>query len=273
MRNTKLPPLVEAEWLLNQLDHPNLRVLDATIQTREDWEARHIPGSAFAPLDSLCDPASPLVFNKPPEDWFCEAMGRLGVERTSRIVVLDAHQNMWAARLWWTLLAFGCREVGLLNGGWTSWQSVGGATCSDPCGYPETTFRGTFEPRFFADKQEVLLAIDSSDVGLINALGRRQHRGEVNEYGRPGHIPGSMNVTAWEILDRETQKYKPIDDLCALFRGVLEKRRVLTYCGSGVAAASDAFVLRLLGHENVAVYDGSLVEWCADPELPLSTSG
>ena len=31
----------------------------------------------------------------------------------------------------------------------------------------------------------------------------------------------------------------------------------------------DALVLHLLGHRNVAVYDGGLIEWCADRDLPL----
>jgi thiosulfate/3-mercaptopyruvate sulfurtransferase len=44
---------------------------------------------------------------------------------------------------------------------------------------------------------------------------------------------------------------------------------VIVYCGGGVAACSDAFVLTLLGVENVSVYDGALSEWAADPTLPM----
>ena len=44
---------------------------------------------------------------------------------------------------------------------------------------------------------------------------------------------------------------------------------MITYCGGGIAASSDAFVITLPGVEKVALYIGSLTEWAADPELPL----
>ncbi len=47
--------------------------------------------------------------------------------------------------------------------------------------------------------------------------------------------------------------------------------RIVTYCGAGVAASSAAFALGLLNVEGVAVYDGSMFEWAADPALPLIT--
>jgi thiosulfate/3-mercaptopyruvate sulfurtransferase len=44
---------------------------------------------------------------------------------------------------------------------------------------------------------------------------------------------------------------------------------VVTYCGGGIAASSDALALALLGRDDVAVYDASLSEWAADPSLPM----
>jgi len=46
---------------------------------------------------------------------------------------------------------------------------------------------------------------------------------------------------------------------------------VITYCGAGIAASSDALALTRLGHRDVAVYDGSLSEWTSDPDLPMET--
>jgi thiosulfate/3-mercaptopyruvate sulfurtransferase len=92
-------------------------------------------------------------------------------------------------------------------------------------------------------------------------------------YARPGHISGSVNVSARDLLHRPTHEYLPMDELRALVEptGALDADRVVTYCGGGIAASSDAFVLTLLGQKNVAVYDGSLLEWASDPDLPMST--
>ena len=115
----------------------------------------------------------------------------------------------------------------------------------------------------------MLAAIDDPDVVLVNALGRRQRRGEINEYGRRGHIPGSRNVTAWEILDRDSGCYRADPQLREKLGDLLEAERVITYCGGGAAAASLSNALVRLGQPNVAVYDGGLMEWCSDRSLPL----
>ena len=54
--------------------------------------------------------------------------------------------------------------------------------------------------------------------------------------------------------------------------GADRSRRVVTYCGGGIAASNDAFVLSLLGYEDIAVYDASMSEYAADPSLPLESS-
>ena len=90
-------------------------------------------------------------------------------------------------------------------------------------------------------------------------------------YGRPGRITGSGNVAARDLVDPKTHAYLPADALREKFEaaGALHAGRVITYCGGGIAASSDAFVLALLGKDDVAVYDASLSEWANDPSLPM----
>ncbi len=66
----------------------------------------------------------------------------------------------------------------------------------------------------------------------------------------------------------ETGRYRSLDELATLFEGERDGRAI-NYCGGGIAASSNAFVMTRLGFTNVAVYDASLQEWTADPDLPL----
>lgn len=276
--------LVSAQWLAQHLEDPKLRVFDATVQVRRrlgvptirtgrrEWRRAHIPGSAYADLLALSAPDRPKrSMTMPSSGWFAAKAGALGISDDSVVVVYDRRENMWAARLWWMLRTFGFDNAAVLDGGWTSWRRHDYPVCSAPCGYPSADFHAVYRAEMVVDKQAVLAALDDPQVMLVNALGRRQHRGEVNEYGRRGHIPGSVNVTAWEILDRETQCYRPVPELRRKLGAALEAERVLTYCGAGAAASSVAHALVRLGHPHVAIYDGGLLEWCADRRLPLET--
>ena len=274
--------LVEAGWLASRLADERLRVLDVTVQVtpefvtrsgRSDWAAAHVPGSVFADLlEGLSDRAAPaLMMMLPSPGQFSEEMGALGVGTGAQVVLYDARENMWAARVWWMLRAFGFDGAAVLDGGWRAWTSRALPVCSEPCAYAPAQFVARPRAGLFVGTQEVLDAIDDPDTTIVSALGRRQHRGEINEYGRPGHIPGAKNVSAWAILDKASGRYRPLGELRQMCAPVLDAKRVITYCGGGIAASSLAFTLHRLGHPDVAVYDGGLLEWCADPSLPLQT--
>ncbi len=273
-------PLVQPGWLAGRLGDPELRILDVTVQItpefltrsgRPDWEAAHIPGSTFGDLlEGLSNREAPAIMMMLPDrEQFSQEMASLGVGTGTQVVLYDRRENMWAARVWWMLRAFGFDEAAVLDGGWTTWTSEHRPTCSAPCSYPPGDFVALPRPELFVGVEQVLNAIDDPSTAIVSALGRRQHRGEINEYGRPGHIPGAKNVSAWAILDRQSGRYRPLEDLRAMCAPVLEFDRVITYCGGGIAASSLALVLHRLGHEQVAVYDGGLLEWCANPALPL----
>jgi len=277
-----MEPLVPASWVAEHLDDPDLRVIDPTVQIHRrvvlptirtglrEYRRGHIPGSAFLDLFELHDPGRPRVtMTAPDAEHLGRVLGQVGVGNESRVVLYDRRENMWSARVWWLLRAFGHDQAAILDGGWAAWQEAGLAECEIPCAYPPTTFEAHARSGLLVDRAAVLAAIDDPDVALVNALGHRQHRGELNDYGRRGHIPGSSNVSAWEVLDRESGRYRSLPQLRDKVGALLESPRVIVYCGAGAAASSLAHVLVRLGHPDVAVYDGGLVEWCADRTLPL----
>ena len=119
----------------------------------------------------------------------------------------------------------------------------------------------------------MLGALDDPGTSLVNALPPAVHSGErlIPNYHRRGHIKGSKNIYAADLADRNDKTFKPANQLRAYFEdaGVLEADRIITYCGGGISATTNAFALLLLGRQDVSVYDGSLAEWGRDPTLPL----
>jgi thiosulfate/3-mercaptopyruvate sulfurtransferase len=279
--------LIDTEQLARQLGDPSLRILDCTVYLRpvegggvrpvsgrEDWERSHIPGSACADLlGALSDRHTPLPVMMPPADQLAAAMSRLGVGDGTRAVLYDTGSGTWAARVWWMLRAFGFDEAAVLDGGFVRWTAEGRPVTSEVVRHPPAKFIARPRPRLIASKQDVLEALGSRTTCLINALSPEEFSGRVSRVPRPGRIPGSVNVPAGALLDPATNTFKPAEELRALFEhaGVPQKDRVITYCGGGIAAAGDAFVLALLGFDNVALYDGSLVEWTQDPTLPMES--
>jgi thiosulfate/3-mercaptopyruvate sulfurtransferase len=108
---------------------------------------------------------------------------------------------------------------------------------------------------------------------LLNALAPDVFSGETNRYGRAGRIPGSVNVYAKELVDPDSGRLLPREALRERLGavGALNGDRVVAYCGAGVSATLDAFALTLLGAQDVAIYDGSMSEWVADPARSLET--
>jgi thiosulfate/3-mercaptopyruvate sulfurtransferase len=202
------------------------------------------------------------------------SMARLGVGEGTRVVLYDRAVNMWAARVWWMLRAVGFDQAAVLNGGWKKWTLEGRPTSTAPCAHPPARFVARPRPELFVGKGAVLAGLGERATCVINALSEEQHRGTGGvAYGRPGRIAGSGNVPARSLVDPATHAYLAPDVLRKQFAdaGALEAGRVITYCGGGIAASSDAFVLTLLGHDQVSVYDASLSEWARDPSLPMQT--
>jgi thiosulfate/3-mercaptopyruvate sulfurtransferase len=285
--------LVETEWLAQHLDDPGVRVLECTVYLQPDpanpaggfrvesgrarWAEGHIPGAGFVDLhEDLSDRQSKLRFMMPTAAQFAATMGRLGVGDGVRVVLYDRFVNMWAARVWWMLRAFGFDDAAVLNGGFKKWTHEGRAVSTDAGTRPARSFTAKARPELIADKQAVLAGVGNRAMCLLNALTEEQHHGTGGStyHGRTGHIEGSENVAARDLVDPVTHAYLPSEVLREKFAaaGALHAGRVITYCGAGIAASSDAFVLVLLGKDDVAVYDASLSEWAADPSLPMETS-
>jgi thiosulfate/3-mercaptopyruvate sulfurtransferase len=281
--------LVTTDALERQLTDPELRVFDCTIHLipnpdvgytvkpgREDFERGHIPGAQFIDLQAdLSAPHPKLRFMLPSAEAFAAAMGRFGVGENSRVVLYGTTTPQWASRIWWMLRNYGFDRAAVLDGGFQKWSREGRPVetgAARAC--PPATFVVRSDRKLMVGKEAVLAAIGDGAVCTINALSREQHTGTGGTvYGRVGRIAKTVNVPAAALLDPATGTYLPARELRAKFAavGAFDKPQVITYCGGGIAASSDALVLTMLGHPDVRLYDASMSEWSNDPSLPMET--
>ncbi len=273
--------LVTTDWLSRHLDDPDLVVLDCSVRVemdedggfrkvsgRADYEEGHIPSAGFADLmGDLSDGDSPHDFAVPTPERFCAAMSALGVGDGSRVVLYDGNMTGWAARVWWMLRWVGFDRAAVLDGGLVAWTAEERPLSTEPADRKAKQLTPALRPDLIADRDEVYAAIDDDNISIIDVLPDPIYRGEMTIYDRPGHIPGASNIPSMSLVD-ESGRYRPLDELAVVFDGD-RNARVITYCGGGIAASSNAFIMTRLGFTNVAVYTASLQEWAADPTNPL----
>ena len=262
-----------------------MRVFDTTVYLRPDppryriesgrdnYLGSHLPTAGLLDLTrGLSDPSSPHAFTLPSAEQLQGEFRKYGIDDDSHVVLYSTTHIMWATRVWWMLHWAGHKHVTLLDGGYPRWVAEGLPLDDEPTPYPTSNMTVRPLSGLWASRDEVRTAINDGGVCTINALSPEVYAGTAKtHYGRPGHIPGSHNVFYDSILEQHT--FKSAEAIAAAFArtGADRAERIITYCGGGISATVDAFALKLIGFDNVAVYDGSMSEWAADPSLPLTT--
>ena len=284
--------LISTDDLAARFGRPDLRVYDCTtyleppapgsddpytvVSGRQTFVAGHVPGADFLDLQGeLSATDTRLKFTMPPAEPLARAFGRHGLGDGSRVVLYSLGTMMWATRVWWMLRALGFDGAAVLDGGFDRWQAEGRPVeAGEAKGYPPAALTPRPRPGRFVDKAAVKAAIGDPGTVTVNALGPQFHQGlEPSRYGRPGRVPGSVNVPAATLVDPATKKFVSPADALARFTeaGIDRDRRVIAYCGGGISATIDLFLLHQLGFDDLTLYDGSMGEWAKDPSLPIET--
>ena len=278
--------LISTEELARRMGAPGLRIFDCTTHLkpgpdgryiaesgRANYDKGHLPGAAFLDLQAdLSDKRSKLRFTLPPLEELTKAFAAKGVGHGTFIVLYSHASPVWATRIWWMLRSIGFDDAAILDGGLDKWKAEDRPLSTEAATHSPATLSLRARPELFVDKEKIKGAIGALGTLTLNALSHDQHKGAGGVvYGRAGRIAGSSCVPAASLFGAD-KALKPIADLRAAFDGVgaAQDKRVLVYCGGGIAATLDAFVLTaMLGHRNVSVYDNSMQEWSNDPSLPM----
>ncbi|MCK7595272.1 sulfurtransferase [Pseudomarimonas salicorniae] len=275
--------LVTRDELASALGSQPLVIVDCRHDLRDPqageraYLAGHLPGAVFAHVDrDLSDLGKtgrgrhPL----PDADVLCGRLGRWGISRTSQVVVYDAADGAFAARLWWLLRLLGHEKVAVLDGGYAAWAGQGlpiekTIPRPRPAGYT-----ARYDVKQIATI--AVIAARGAVVGgapLIDARAPERYRGEVEPIDAvAGHIPGAVNRHYAQNLD-VNGRFKPAGLLATEFRMLIgpgSPADVVHMCGSGVTACHNLLAMEHAGLKGSRVYAGSWSEWSSDPSRPVA---
>ena len=280
-----MEPLVSVDWLDLHLGDDDLVVVDVRSgidgSDREDFEAGHIPGAVYSDYTTAGwrQESDGVPGTLPPEADLAELIGNLGIDNDTAVVIVPAGVGSTdfgsAARVYWTFRVLGHDNVAILNGGHQAWVDAGKPVDTGWNTPAPATFEPAFRPELIATAEDVADAPDAG-IQLVDNRPADQYLGRDKHPAAraAGTIPGAINLEQQTLTEDGSAFFVDRDTLEALMEqaDVNGDQRTITFCNTGHWAALGWFALsEIAGQEEVAMYDGSMVDWAQDENRPLRT--
>ena len=272
---SKTNTIVSVGWLKQHLNHPDLIVLDASLQSTIDGKlsnssSKTIPGTRFFDLKNNFSEANGFPNTVPKEKHFEIECQKLGIHKNSKIVVFDSLGIYSSPRVWWLFNLMGHEDISVLDGGLPEWIHNGFPTETRAVkSYIPGDFKGTFQPKYVKNYDEILKNLHTKEFLLIDARSEGRFEGTAREPRKQlksGHIPNAINIPYNNVLS--DGKFKTVSELKILFDSKYDNKKELVFsCGSGLTACIVMLAHRLVFNKNTAIYDGSWTEWAERQNL------
>lgn len=274
--------VISTEWLASRLSAPDIRIVDASYfvpggiePAKKQYSEGHIPGAQFFDINEVADPSGKKDHTFPTADIFAAKIGALGIGNRHHVIAYDHMGGACAAaRVWWMFRHFGHTSVAVLDGGLKKWKSEGRTLVTETPAIQPETFKVKPTTSMVRSRAEMLANVTAQTWQTVDARGPGRFAGTEPEPRpglRSGHIPGARNVPFAVLFDPANQTFKDQAAISKVFAdaAVDLAKPITTTCGSGVTACTVALGAFLAGKKDVTIYDGSWLEWGADPSLPI----
>lgn len=269
---------VDVDWLAEHLHDEALAIVDTRSTPhgapgspaesgRDAYAKGHIPGAVHLDYaEDLHDTATPYAARVADAERFARVAGEAGIGDGTRVIAYDDGTVPYAARMVWMLRYYGHDDAAILAGGLREWLAAGQPIVTAPASPKPQRFTPHVHRELRASKDEVLaVAQGRSDAQLLET----QRDGTYALRDRD--IKGARRLSASQLLeDARGGRIAPPERLRELVHGLDPHKRTIVSCGSGVGASGSYFALLEAGFTDVAVYDGSWMEWSHDnlPTVP-----
>lgn len=224
------------------------------VRQKAAFEEGHIPGAVSLPWVALNVSERDGIRNEfQSDDVIEQAIAAAGLKNGETLVIYD--NNSLPGRAFIALEYAGFKNIHVLDGGVGAFT---GTLETGPAEVAASDFKITDKHDVRVDKAYVESRLKSPEAVVVD--------GRNSDAFVDGHIPGAKSLVASRLLT-EDRKLLPEDVINNLLvsRGIDKEKEILSYCGSGVAAANNYIALRNLGYTNVRIYDESWDEWSRDP--------
>lgn len=264
--------LISADSLAAQLGTAELVLVD--LQASEGYLNAHIPGAVHLNYSELVRSDGQAGGLLPTVDAFSAVARTIGICAGSRVVAYDAQGGAAAARLIWTLRAYGHNQSALLDGGLHHWAAQGHPLEQGNQHVPSGDFSATTPARDVIDGDALLARLGDPALKVLDARSAAEFAGTKVLAARGGHIPGACHLEWSEALDpANSLRFKPDDELLALLhkRGIERSDEVVVHCQTHHRSSLSYVMLKHLGFAKVLGYHGSWSEWGNRSDTPIET--
>lgn len=269
--------LVDADWLAERSQDPKLVVLEVRYHPHRHTTVGHIPGAIqvqrFADLGANDDMP---IMKFPSRDAFQATLRRWGVNDDSTIVVYDDSVTALASRVLFLLDLYGfdMTRVKLLDGGAVGWTGFNELTktATPPKAAGKVVLKAPAVHRTvgWTDVYRRVVAARDPRITLIDARPADMYEGtRIQHSVQGGHIPGALNIVSLQGADGQSQQWKSMKELAALYKAVPKDNTVITYCHDGFRSTLAWLQLKALGYRDVRVYNGGWADWDRTLTLPI----
>lgn len=272
--------LVNKAWVLARMYEPDITIIDCRFilgqpeAGRISYEESHIPGAIYLDLDQ--DLSSSVAMHGgrhplPDINDLAGKLGKLGINRDTRIIAYDDQGGINATRLWWLLTYMGHDTIYVLNEGFTAWKTAGYPVSQDQPVRVPSTFTAHMHPEMLATLEEVRLAMEDPAIVLLDSRESGRYQGLFEPIDKvAGHIPSAMNKF-WKGVLQDNGVWKSAEELKDYYQDIPADHEIIVYCGSGVSACPNVLGLAEAGFSDVKLYAGSWSDWISYSENPIAT--
>lgn len=269
-----ISPIVSTSWLKDNINKPNVVVLDVRPST--SYEQGHVPKAISAPFQvpfsAWITMKDDLLLEIPSQADLFAALGSMGLTSSSWVVVVSApnanepasYGYSAATRVADTLIYAGLANASVLDGGYARWVADAGTVTTEVPTIVPTTYSGELKTSMFVSTDYVKEHLGRATI--IDARDADVYYGYTIEpfAPNPGHIPTAKSLpTPWLWSgDGVYKEWSVLAKMAVGATGPFFGREIIVYCGVGGYASSAWFVLsQVLGYPNVKFYDGSAQLW------------